>query len=160
MTTNLNLNDSYLQDKLIHKWATDLTKGMLWRCYDVSPSIYVLTGSPLRFAFRHGSVDQLKHFKNSSFSKYLSNYRHSRLRNEDFLKEAGGLKSGLAGMRRVRVCGGYTFHCVNAARGAVRQNRPWFHGYWRLCSGSKIHRPCPEPDPPRSGIRQCARLAG
>ena len=44
-------------------------------------------------------IDQLKHFKNSSFSKYLSNYRHSRLRNEDFLKEAGVLKPGLAGMR-------------------------------------------------------------
>ena len=46
------------------------------------------------------SVDQLKNFKYSSFPKYFGKHRHPRLRCEDFLKEAGGLESGLAGMRR------------------------------------------------------------
>jgi hypothetical protein len=44
-------------------------------------------------------VSQLKEYSNSSFPKYFSKYRHSNLRCEDFLKEAGGLSPTPGGMR-------------------------------------------------------------
>lgn len=44
-------------------------------------------------------VDDLKSYPNSSFPKYFSKYRHSSLRCEDFLQEAGGLKATPAAMR-------------------------------------------------------------
>lgn len=46
------------------------------------------------------TVDQLRDYQNSSFPKYFIKNRHSSLRSEDFLKEAGGLKPTLAGIRQ------------------------------------------------------------
>ena len=45
------------------------------------------------------SVHQLRRYKHSSFSRFHSGNRHPRLRCDDFLSQAGGLKPGPAGMR-------------------------------------------------------------
>ncbi len=46
------------------------------------------------------TVDQLRDYRNSSFPKYFIKNRHPCLRSEDFLKEAGGLKPTLSGIRQ------------------------------------------------------------
>ena len=45
------------------------------------------------------SVEALERYPHSSFPKYFSANTHHRLRCEDFLDQAGGLKSGAKGMR-------------------------------------------------------------
>ena len=45
------------------------------------------------------TVNQLRRYRHSSFPKYFSDHRNLRLRCEDFLDQAGGLKSGVSGMR-------------------------------------------------------------